>query len=147
MAVALVESDGGEGGPGSEQVPVVAIVDDDASVRQSTGRLVRSFGYRVQIFASGREFLSSEVADRAACALLDVSMPEMDGLDVQKRLAERGARIPIVFLTARASEAEEQRARAAGAIEFLRKPVPEAILRQVIENVITRGGRNDNPGS
>jgi len=128
----------------SDQVPLVAIVDDDASVRQSTARLIRSFGYCAQVFGSGREFLSSEAAERAACLLLDVRMPEMDGLDIQQRLCDRGARIPIVFLTGRASESEERRARDAGAIEFLRKPVGEAILRQTLENAITRGGCNDN---
>jgi len=147
MALTLVERDGSEGASGSEQAPLVAIVDDDASVRQSTARLIRSFGYRSEVFGSGREFLCSEAAERAACLLLDVRMPEMDGLDIQQRLAERGARIPIVFLTGRASESDERRARAAGAIEFLRKPVGEAILRQTIENVITPGGRNDERSS
>jgi two-component system response regulator FixJ len=125
----------------SELVPLVAIVDDDASVRQSTARLVRSFGYRAEVFGSGPEFLGSEAAEGAACLLLDVRMPEMDGLEIQQRLAERGARIPTVFVTGRASEAEEQRARAAGAIEFLRKPVGEAVLRQIVERAIERGGR------
>jgi FixJ family two-component response regulator len=144
------KGDDGGGGRASERVPLVVIVDDDASVRQSTDRLIRSFGYRTQVFGSGQEFLSSGAADRAACLLLDVRMPGMDGLDVQRSLAERGARIPIVFLTGRASDEEERRARSAGAVEFLRKPVAQASLRQAIENVIrapVRGDRNDNAGS
>jgi FixJ family two-component response regulator len=74
------------------EAPLVAIVDDDASVRQSTVRLVRSFGYRTEVFGSGPEFLDSGAADRAACLLLDVRMPGMNGLEVQRSLAERGAR-------------------------------------------------------
>ena len=120
----------------------MAIVDDDASVRQSTDRLVRSFGYRTRVFGSGEEFLSSEAPELADCLLLDVRMPGMDGLDVQRRLAERGVHTPIVFLTARASEGEERRARSAGAVGFLRKPVPEASLRQAIESMVARGDRH-----
>jgi FixJ family two-component response regulator len=132
------------------EVPLVAIVDDDASVRQSTVRLVRSFGYRTEVFGSGPEFLGSGAADRAACLLLDVRMPGMNGLEVQRSLAERGARLPIVFLTGRASDEEERRARSAGAAEFLRKPVVQASLRAAIETVIratARGDRDDNGGS
>jgi FixJ family two-component response regulator len=129
-------------------VPLVVIVDDDASVRQSTCRLVRSFGYRAQSFGSGEEFLTSSPAGETACLLLDVRMPGMDGLEVQRRLVERGARVPIVFLTARASDDEERRARSAGAVEFLRKPVGQASLRRVLENVFSpRGGvRGDRDG-
>jgi FixJ family two-component response regulator len=132
-----------------EQPPLVAIVDDDASVRQSTQRLIRSFGYRTQMFGSGQEFLSSGAATHAACLVLDVRMPGMDGLEVQRALAERGERVSIVFLTGRASDEEERRAGAAGAVAFLRKPVAQARLRQAIENVIrapARGERNGNGG-
>ena len=147
MAKTHSKSNGDSGERVPEQAPLVAIVDDDASMRQSTDRLIRSFGYRTQVFASGQEFLSSGAVERAACLLLDVRMPGMDGLDVQRNLAERGVRIPIVFITGRASDEEERRARSGGAVEFLRKPVPQASLRQAIENVIrasVRGDRNDN---
>jgi FixJ family two-component response regulator len=134
----------------SEDVPLVVIVDDDASVRQSTDRLIRSFGYRTQVFGSGREFVNSEAADLAACLLLDVRMPGMDGLDVQRTLAQRGARIPIVFVTGQASDDEERRARSAGAVAFLRKPVDRASLRQAIERAVRaseggeRNGKRDS---
>jgi FixJ family two-component response regulator len=143
MAKAHSRNNYGDGERRPEQIPLVAIVDDDASVRQSTDRLIRSFGYRTQVFGSGQEFLSSGAADRAACLVLDVRMPGMDGLAVQRSLAERGARIPIVFLTGRASDEEERRARSAGAVEFLRKPVAQASLRQAIENVIRAPARGD----
>jgi len=119
--------------------PLIAIVDDDASVRTSTDRLIRSFGYRTQTFASGAELLDSDTIERAACLLLDVRMPGMSGLDVQRTLVDRGARIPIVFISAHASDADEQHARGAGAVEFLRKPVSDAALRGCIENVIREG--------
>ena len=150
MAKARSKSDGGGGERAPAQVPLVVIVDDDTSVRQSTDRLIRSFGYRTQVFRSGQEFLSSGAADQAACLLLDVRMPGMDGLEVQRSLAERGARIPIVFLTGRASDEEERRARSGGAVEFLRKPVAQASLRQAIEKLIrapARGDRNGDGGS
>ena len=113
-------------------------------------RLIRSFGYRTQVFSSGDEFLSSGAVEQVACLLLDVRMPGMNGLDVQRNVVDRGVRVPILFLTARASDEEERRARSAGAVEFLRKPLAEARLRQAIENVIgalARGARNGEGGS
>ena len=124
-----------QGQPSTDEAPLVAIVDDDASVRQSARRLIRSFGYRPEVFASGEDFLTSASAARTACLMLDVRMPDMDGLEVQRRLAERGMRIPIVFLTGRASDDEERRARSAGAVEFLRKPVGKPTLLQVLQKV------------
>jgi len=123
------------GQPSTGEAPLVAIVDDDASVRQSTRRLIRSFGYYAEAFASGEEFLASASAARTACLVLDVRMPGMDGLEVQRRLAERGVRIPIAFLTGRASDEEERRARSAGAVEFLRKPVGKTTLLHVLQKL------------
>jgi len=122
-------------GPSPDEAPLVAIVDDDASVRQSARRLIRSLGYRAEAFGSGEEFLSSACGAQTTCLVLDVRMPGMDGLEVQARLAERQARIPIVFLTGRASDDEERRARSAGAVEFLRKPVGKARLLQILQKV------------
>jgi FixJ family two-component response regulator len=130
-----------------EQAPLVAIVDDDASVRQSTDRLIRSFGYRTEVFGSGQEFLSSGAAQRASCLVLDVRMPGMDGLDIQRSLAERGARTPIVFVTGQASDEEEHCARSAGAVDFLRKPVPQASLRQAIESAVRAPARGEHNGN
>src|SRR5262245_18419369 len=81
------KSNGRDSGRTQEQAPLIAIVDDDASVRQSTDRLIRSFGYRTQVLGAGQDFLNSAAAGHAACLLLDVRMPGMDGLEVQRRLA------------------------------------------------------------
>jgi FixJ family two-component response regulator len=116
--------------------PLVAIVDDDASIRKSTSRLIRSFGFRAEAFACGQKFLTSPLAEGASCLVLDVRMPEMDGLEVQRRLAEAGLNIPIIFLSGRASDDEERRARSSGAVEFLRKPVDTATFLRVLRSVL-----------
>jgi FixJ family two-component response regulator len=112
---------------------LVAIVDDDVSVRASMDRLIRSFGYRTQVFGSADEFLDSTAPDQAGCLLLDVRMPGQGGLTLQRHLVERGTRIPIVFITALGTDEEERRARSAGALGFLRKPVGQATLRQALK--------------
>jgi FixJ family two-component response regulator len=147
----MATSGGGqERGQPTAEPPLVAIVDDDASVRKSTSRLIQSFGYRAEAFASGKEFLASPVAARTACLVLDVRMPDMDGLEVQRQLTARHLHVPVVFISGRASDEEERRARSAGAAAFLRKPVVQASLREAIETVIratARGDRDDNGGS
>lgn len=123
---------------------VVSIVDDDASVRASTLRLLRWSGFRAEAFSSAEDFLRSEFLARTACLLLDVRMPGMDGLELQQRLTETGQRIPIVFLSARASEEEEKRALRAGAVGFLRKPVSKDALLSAIQSVFEPTDRNNN---
>jgi FixJ family two-component response regulator len=114
------------------EAPLVFIVDDDVSVRRSTGRLVRSLGMRAETFASAQDLLNSGRAVEAACLILDVRMPNMDGLELQRRLNETMQRIRVVFVSARASEEEESRALQAGAVAFLRKPVSkDALLRGI----------------
>src|ERR1700722_19419726 len=101
---------------------LVSIVDDDVSVRRSTLRLLYSSGLRAEAFASAEDFLQSGRAEETRCLLLDVRMPGMGGLELQRRLAETGRLMPIIFLSARASEEEEHRALQAGAGSFFRKP-------------------------
>src|SRR5258706_15328082 len=113
-------------------VSLVSIVDDDLSVRSSTQRLLHCSGLRAEAFASANEFLLSGWMAETACLLLDMRMRGMDGLELQRRLNETGRLIPIIFLSARASEEEERRALRAGAAVFLRKPVSkEALLRSI----------------
>jgi len=124
--------------------PLISIVDDDASVRASTLRLLRWSGFRAEAFSCAEEFLSSEFLAVTACLLLDVCMPGMGGLELQRRLAESGQRIPIIFLSARASEEEEKRALQVGAIDFLRKPVTKQALLRAIHSVLGPEA-NNNP--
>ena len=128
----------------NSEAMVVAIVDDDASVRVSTRRLLRWSGLRAEAFGSAEEFLRSEFLGQTSCLVLDVRMPGMDGLELQRRLTEIGQRIPIVFLSARASEEEEKRALRAGAAGFLRKPVSKEALLSAIESVL-EPRPNNNP--
>ena len=118
------------------EAPRVSIVDDDDSVRRSTRRLLRCSGLRAEAFASAGEFLQSSLAEETDCLVLDLSMPGMDGLELQRRLAETRRMIPIVFLSARASEEEERRALQAGAASFLRKPVSKEVLLHAIRAAI-----------
>src|SRR5260221_91376 len=101
--------------------PLVCVVDDDALIRDSTVRLIRSFGFRVETFASAEEFENSGYLEETACLILDVRMPGMDGLELQYHLSEAGERIPIVFITAHADHEQERRAMLAGAVGFLYK--------------------------
>ena len=122
--------------------PLIAVVDDDSSLRESTQLLLRSAGYRTEVFASAREFLDSPRIDETACLMLDVRMPGMDGLELQRFLNEAQRQIPIIFITAHATDNEEQRARKAGAVDFLRKPVNEEKLLSAIQTAL-KGWKDD----
>jgi len=129
--------------PPNPEERFVAIVDDDASVRQSARRLIRALGYRAEAFGSAEEFLHCGEAKSTACLILDMRMPGMNGLELQRRLA--GSAIPIVFITGRASEEEERQALRAGAVAFLRKPVDKqallGVLGAVLETSESDGGK------
>src|SRR5438309_3040256 len=115
---------------------VVSIVDDDISVRRSTRRLLRSSGFRAEAFASAEEFLDSKSAGETACLILDLRMPGMNGLELQRRLSQNGDRIPIIFLSAHASEEDELSALRAGAVQFLRKPISKEALLSAIREAL-----------
>jgi FixJ family two-component response regulator len=127
--------------------PLVSIVDDDPSVRSSTRRLLRCSGMRADAFASAEEFLQSGHVAETDCLLLDVSMPGMGGLELQRHLAETGRLIPIVFLSARASEEQQSRALQAGAAGFLRKPVSKEALLNAIRAVLEGPANNQQKDS
>jgi FixJ family two-component response regulator len=120
----------------TSEAPLVSVVDDDASVRRSTRRLLRCSALRAEAFASSEEFLQSGRMAETACLLLDVSMPGMNVLELQRRLAEIDRLIPIIFLSAHASDEEERRALQAGAAGFLRKPVSKEVLLHAIRAAI-----------
>jgi len=120
----------------STKNPLVSIVDDDASVRTSTGRLVRSFGFRAEAFSSAREFLTHGHPATTACLLLDLRMPEVDGLQLQRHLSDNHHHIPIVFISGNSDISDEFRAANAGAVDFLRKPVSANILAEAIQTAL-----------
>jgi FixJ family two-component response regulator len=113
--------------------PLISIVDDDFSVGRSTQRLLRCSGFQAAVFTSAEDFLQSGRVQETDCLLLDVRMPGMNGLELQRRLGENNRQIPIIFLSARASEEDERRALRAGAADFLRKPASrEKLLRAIL---------------
>jgi FixJ family two-component response regulator len=116
--------------------PLVAIVDDDQLFRRSIERLVRSAGFNVATFGSAEEFLDSADLDRAACVILDMRLPGMNGLDLQQRLIARATPIPIVFVSAHGEAALRDKAIRAGAIAFLNKPFDNSTLLDALTRSI-----------
>ncbi len=128
---------------------LIAIIDDDASVCRALQRLVRSLGMRTSAFASGESFLLSLAsAERPDCVLLDVQMPGMNGLEVQRRLALEGIAPPLVFITAHEEDGIAERAIAAGAVGFLQKPFTDQSLIELIRRALHLGedGRSRTTG-
>ena len=121
---------------------LITVVDDDPSVRQGLERLIRSFGWKAETFASAQEFLASPRADAPGCLVLDLQLPGLTGLELQKRMAEAGLETPIVFLTGHGDIPASVQAMKAGAIQFLTKPVDDDKLFKAIEEAIERDRRN-----
>jgi FixJ family two-component response regulator len=119
--------------------PFIAVVDDESPVRTMLVRLLRLADYQVAAFASGEDFLASLTARRPACAILDVHMPGLSGLDVQSRMRAAHFRIPVVFITASDDAALDRSAFEAGAVRLLRKPFSSD---ELLEAVCTALGRN-----
>src|ERR1700730_17859736 len=105
-----------------EQRPLISVVDDDESVRESLPDLLGEFGFAVETFASAEEFLASGRVAQTACLILGIAMPGMSGPDLQRELVQRRLQIPIVFITAHADQAIVARLVEQGAIACLRKP-------------------------
>jgi FixJ family two-component response regulator len=122
----------------SETDPIVIIIDDDPSFRRSTERLIRSAGFNVQAFGAATEFLSGRRPDAPACLVLDVRLPTLSGLDLQRELARAGVEIPIIFITGHGDIPMSVQAMKAGAIEFLTKPFREQDLLDAIQQAIKR---------
>ena len=121
-----------------EPEAIIAIVDDDPSVRQGLQRLIRSAGWKAETFASAQEFLARPSTDAPSCLVLDLQLPGLSGLDLQTRMAEVGLQTPIVFLTGHGNIPTSVQAMRAGAIEFLTKPVDEEDLLRAIQEAIER---------
>jgi len=115
---------------------LIAVVDDEESVRMALRRLLRSAGLDVETFSSGADFLDSLKSHRPDCVVLDLHMPHISGFAVQARLAETGNRLPAVFITGHDSDETRERARAAGIVAYLRKPVNDQTLLDAITAAI-----------
>jgi len=117
---------------------IVFVVDDDVSVREGLEGLIRSAGLRVETFASAREFLARQRPDLPSCLVLDVRLPGLSGLDLQKRMAEANLEIPIIFITGHGNIPAAVQAMKADALEFLTKPFTDRDLLEAIEQAIKR---------
>jgi FixJ family two-component response regulator len=118
------------------QRPLVAVVDDDESVRESLPDLLGEFGFRSEVFSSAEEFLASDTVNRMKCLVLDIAMPGMTGFDLQKELKMRGHNTPIVFITAQKDERVRKRAFDGGAVGFLLKPFSDTALLTAINKAL-----------
>jgi FixJ family two-component response regulator len=124
----------------STAVSTVFIVDDDRGMRQAIHDLVESVGLRAESFATGEEFLGTKHIGRPSCLVLDVRLPQMSGLDFQRRLAESGLRIPIIFVTAHGDIPMSVKALKSGAVEFLTKPFRDQDLLDAIQQALEWDG-------
>ena len=115
------------------QRALVSVVDDDESLRDSLPDLLKELGFEARVFASGDEFLLSDCVNGTRCLILDVAMPGMTGLDLQRELGLRGQKIPIIFITALKNEAVRAKAFEQGAAGFLLKPFSDTALSSAIE--------------
>jgi FixJ family two-component response regulator len=118
--------------------PIVFVVDDDAAVRDSVQRLITSVGLRVETFGSTREFLNGKRPEAPACLVLDVRLPDVSGLELQRDLAQANVHIPIIFITGHADVPMSVRAMKAGAVEFLTKPFRGQELLDAIQEAIAK---------
>ena len=115
---------------------LVAVIDDDESVRESLPDLLREFGYAVRGFASAEEFLDEDHVDRVKCLILDIALPGMSGPDLQLELRHRGWEIPIIYITAQTDETIGPRMVEHGAVACLRKPFSEKTLIEALDAAI-----------
>lgn len=120
--------------------PLIAIIDDDESVRLALRSLIRSVGLAAQAFASAAEFLGSGGVARAACLLLDVNMPGMTGLELHRQLVATGRMIPTILITGNRDDAVRAQALREGVVRYLCKPFPEDDLLACVNSALNRSG-------
>jgi FixJ family two-component response regulator len=125
-----------------QEQPVVYVVDDDAGVRQALDSLIRSVGFNVQAFESAQDFLNGKRTSVPGCLVLDVRMPGLSGLDLQRDLVEADIHLPVIFVTGHADIPMSVRAMKAGAVEFLTKPVRDQDLLDAIQQAIERARKS-----
>ena len=127
-----------------EVSPLVSVVDDDESVRESLPDLLQEFGFAVETFASAEEFLASGRIGETRCLVLDIAMPGMSGPDLQRELLERRHKVPIVFITAHADKSDVPRLMEQGAVACLLKPFSDTALREALNAALD--GRSPDEG-
>jgi len=120
-----------------QSAPIVFVVDDDAALREALEVLIRYAGWRPETFASAHEFLARNRVDVPSCLILDVALPDLSGLDVQKRVVDR-VDMPIIFITGHGDVPMSVQAMKAGAVEFLTKPFRDDVLLDAIDHAIDR---------
>jgi FixJ family two-component response regulator len=118
--------------------PLIAVVDDDQSVREALENLISSVGFEVKLFASAEAFLDSAAPANTDCAVLDLRLPGISGLELQRKLGADGQSIPVIIITANGNEKAQAEAVAAGAIAFLKKPFKEEVLLAAIDAALKR---------
>jgi len=124
--------------PSSQATPVVFVVDDDVSVRESLEALIRCAGWQAETFASAQAFLSRPPVETPSCLVLDIELPGLNGLELQERIAADRSELPIIFITGHGDIPRTVRAMKAGAVEFLTKPFADDVLLQAIQRAIER---------
>jgi len=114
------------------KIGIIAIVDDDELLREALGSVLKAAGFFIDTFLSGEEFLASPRREEIVCLILDIRLPGMSGIELQRRLSESGCMIPIIFVTAHGDESLRDMLLGAGAAAFLNKPVrSDALLREI----------------
>ena len=121
-----------------DKAPIISVVDDDASVRTATARLLRAAGFSAHAFASAREFLLSPRMRETSCLIADVEMPGMSGIELQGYLIAHGHKTPMIFITAFPEDRIREQVMTAGAIDFLSKPFDEPRLLECVERALTK---------
>jgi FixJ family two-component response regulator len=119
------------------KMPLISVVDDDDAVRESLRALLRSVKFMVEVFASAEEFLRSDRARETDCLILDVRMPGMSGLELQRHLVASHAEMPIIFITAHGDEELRLRALNGGAVDYLLKPFSEEALLTAVQTALS----------
>lgn len=116
--------------------PLLSVVDDNESVRESLPDLLREFGFAARAFSSAEEFLSSDAVNQTKCLILDIVMPGITGLDLQQELKRRGQVIPVIFITAQKDEAIREQALKEGAVNLLYKPFSDTALLEALNTAV-----------
>jgi FixJ family two-component response regulator len=124
------------------EIPLIAVVDDDEAIREAIQSLIRSVGLRVAVFASAEDFLNSDQLQATDCLIVDVRMPRMSGIELQRQLTSANHPMPIIFITAHGDAETRARALRAGAVAFLDKPFSDEVLLRYVQEALpsTWGG-------